>query len=652
MRAWVLTMALVACGPFNDTRWCESNPEDCASAPIEETGTEPTSPAGLCGGPPEAAAACEVMIEHCYECHGESGRAEGGFNYARDVLRMVQTGKVVPFDPPSSRVHSRMASQTMPPADVAKRPTDADLRTVRSWIEEGAPDWSAGDDCAARDFVSPSSEMELVVDDLLDLPNATDQRNTRYLSLTHLWNSCVSGDELETYRYGLSKLVNSLSYGSDPVLPRAIDEDRLVFAIDLRDLVWDERNGNGVDAWEHMVKRIPYGLSRLGSANARDLTRSRLPVLPADWVVFSAARPPLYDEVLRLPDTGDGFLLERFQVDRIDDILTSDVLRAGFEGSGVSDNNRMVERHDGFNGPGSYCWVSYDFDSDVGARNILSHPLHPSDPVGECPEAANHTFVHVGGELICSLPNGMQAYYLEEGDGTALDVGPIEIVQDFTGPEAPVVMNGVSCMFCHAQGIIEKADDVSKHWDNNRLDFPSLFPECVNDTVELSYRPDAVLQAMTADRERFLAAMEAVGVPREQVTEPVAVLSDAFSEDMTALRVAAELGLDHRDDEDGSPSRFRQCIEQLETNDPEVALELSPLLSDLTISREIFLRVASEVACGCDFIDRDDFQCRTPAVPEDACGPAGIACLDGQVCVTVDADPTDRTDDRGACVEP
>jgi len=597
-------------------------------------------------------AACEIMIEHCYECHGENGRAEGGFNYARDVARMVQTGKVVPFDPVASRVHARMASQTMPPADVGARPTDGDLRTVRAWIEEGAPDWSPDDDCASREFVTPGAEMEVVVDDLLALPNATAQRNTRYLSLTHLWNSCVGTDELETYRYGLSKLINSLSYGSDPVIPRVVDDDRLIFAIDLRDVVWDVRNPSGVDAWEHMVRRIPYALSRLGSANARDLTRSRLPVLPADWVVFAAARPPLYNEILRLPETGDAFLLDRFSVDRVDDIVTSDVLRAGFEGSGVSDNNRMVERHDGFNGPGSYCWVSYDFDSDVGVGNILSHPLHPSDPADSCPEAAGHSFQHAGGELICSLPNGLQAYYLEEADGRALDVGPIEIVQDFEGPEAPVVTNGVSCMFCHAQGIIEKADDVARHWDNNVASFPSLFPECVDDAVQLSYRPDDALAAMSADRERFLAAMEAVGVPREQVSEPIAILSDAFSEDMTALRVAAELGLDHRDDAAGSPSRFRQCIEQLETTNPAVALELSPLLSDVTVSREIFLRVASDVACGCDFIDRDEFQCRPPGVPEDGCGPAGIACLDGQTCITTDPDPSDRTDDRGACVEP
>jgi len=659
MRAWFLGIALVGCGPFNDTRWCESHPEECTDPVTETTDTATTTaPAGLCGGPAEARAACEVMIEHCYECHGQNGRAEGGFNYLRDVRRMVQTGKVVPFDPTTSRVQSRMDTDTMPPADVAKRPTASEVRRVREWIEDGAPDWNP-DNCADRDFVSPTSEMETVVDDLLARPNPTEQRNTRYLSLTHLYNACVSDDELETYRYGLSKLINSLSYGAEPVLPRPVDDEELLFAVDLRDLSWDERNASGVNAWEHMVKRIPYGLSRLGSTNARELTGSRLPVLPADWVVFAAARPPLYDEILKLPTSGaplsgDQFLRDRFQVDRLDNITTADVLRAGFEGSGVSDNNRMIERHAGVTGTGSYCWVSYDFATDVDVGNILSHPLHPNDPVGTCPEAGSHTFSHAGGEIICSLPNGLQAYYLEEADGAPLSVGPIEIVQDFEGPEAPVVMNGVSCMFCHAQGIIEKSDDVKAHWDANfgDPDFATLFPECVYDALELTYQPTEVISAMQRDRERFLAAMEAVGVPREQVTEPVAVLSDAFSEDMTALRVAAEFGLDHRNDSPETPSRFRQCLDQLEATNPRVALELSPLLSDVTVSREIFQRVAADFVCGCDLIDRDDFQCRPPGTPEDGCGEAGIACLDGQVCITDDPNPSDRIDDRGACVTP
>lgn len=669
MRSLLLTAALAGCGPYDDVRWCARHPEDCddvdpPTTSDTETSVPPTETVDGCGGPPEAQAACLVITEHCYECHGQAGRAEGGFNFSLDVPRMVATAKVVPGDPPASRIYSRSAGETMPPVSVAERPSDDDIDAIEAWILAGAPDWDPDDDCAARAFVAPQDEVAWALADLQSLDGPT-QLNTRYLTLAHLWNACVGDDELQTYRYGLSKLLNSLSYGP-ATLPRPIDPDQLVFAVDLRKIAWDQRNIHGVDAWEHVVKRLPFGLSRLGSGDLRDLTHSRFPIVPADWLVRQAARPPLYTEVLRLPDSGDAFLLDRFGIDRVADLGSAAVLRSGFESSGVSENNRMVERHEGPT-DGSYCWVSYDFSTDVDAGNVLSHPLHPLDPLGSCAEGASHQFLHAGGELICSLPNGLQAYYLETSSGFPIDVGPIDIVQDFTGPEAPLVRNGVSCMYCHAQGILEKSDGVSDHWALNVDDplFGPLFPSCVDDLVQARYRPAEALDAMAADRERFLTSLEAVGVPRDQLTEPVSILANAFDEDLTALRVAAEIGLDHRADATATPSAFRTCLSDLQGVDPLLALEWTPLLSNNTVSREVFLGVARDFLCACDAVQIDDFVCQPPSAiaaldggavggpkySDTSCGPAGIACLADQHCITFDDDRFDRVDDAGACVD-
>ena len=84
----------------------------------------------------------------------------------------------------------------------------------------------------------------------------------------------------------------------------------------------------------------------------------------------------------------------------------------GSNNSGVSNHNRVVERHT--SRYGAY-WKSYDFAGSVGTQNILTHPLN---------------FTHDGGEAIFNLPNGLQGYYLANASGFRLDDAPINIVSN------------------------------------------------------------------------------------------------------------------------------------------------------------------------------------------------------------------------------
>ena len=81
-------------------------------------------------------------------------------------------------------------------------------------------------------------------------------------------------------------------------------------------------------------------------------------------------------------------------VDATEDINDADVLRAGFNGSGISRNNRLIERHET---PFGAYWKSYDFGSSTGRKNLFASPLGPGP-------GAN-TFRHDGGEIIFTLPN-------------------------------------------------------------------------------------------------------------------------------------------------------------------------------------------------------------------------------------------------------
>src|SRR5262249_58591148 len=114
------------------------------------------------------------------------------------------------------------------------------------------------------------------------------------------------------------------------------------------------------------------------------------------------------------------------------------VARAGFNGSGVSRNNRMIERHE--SAYGAY-WKSYDFAGNAGRKNLFAHPLGPNSD--------DNSFQHDGGELIFNLPTRLPAYLLIDAKGNRIDKGPAEIVSDPKQGDRRVV-NGISCMSGHS----------------------------------------------------------------------------------------------------------------------------------------------------------------------------------------------------------
>src|SRR5208283_5700051 len=117
--------------------------------------------------------------------------------------------------------------------------------------------------------------------------------------------------------------------------------------------------------------------------------------------------------------TSDRTLERQLQVDVQQDIEQLSVARAGFNGSGVSKNNRLIERHDA--GHGAY-WKTYDFADNTDRQNLFEHPLGPPP--------ARSAFVQAGGELIFHLPNGLLGYMLVDRNGRAVERAPVDIVSD------------------------------------------------------------------------------------------------------------------------------------------------------------------------------------------------------------------------------
>src|SRR5262249_37712189 len=186
---------------------------------------------------------------------------------------------------------------------------------------------------------------------------------------------------------------------------------------------------------------------------------------------FSHASP-------RRPQTDRG--LERWvQVDVAVDLREDQAARAGFNDSGVSKNNRLIERHDAAHG--AY-WRSYDFSENLDRQNLFDHPLGPAP-------LSRNSFVHAGGEIIFNLPNGLPGYLLVDGNGRRVDQAPVEIVSDPKRPDRKVEA-GLSCMSCHVRGLIPKADQVRAHVLKN----PQAFAKDDVEAVKALYPPDARMQ--------------------------------------------------------------------------------------------------------------------------------------------------------------
>ena len=259
---------------------------------------------------------------------------------------------------------------------------------------------------------------------------------------------------LREYQKALSKLVNSLSWGSTIINPQPIDLHATIFYIDLRHYEWD-RN----DAWTTIEGAYPYHISfdapahlalknQLGRLQTQ--IKTDVPSVHIDWFIATASSPPLYNELLDLPLT-DRELEERLDVDVVGNLMNARgirVWRAGFNNSGVSTNNRAVERHT--SRYGAY-WKSYDFAGSVSTQNIFVHPFD---------------FTHDGGEIIFNLPNGLQGYHLVDSAGFSLPEAPISIVSNPAASD-PTVRNGISCIGCHTEGMKTFEDQVRAVIESN-----------------------------------------------------------------------------------------------------------------------------------------------------------------------------------------
>lgn len=551
-----------------------------------------------------------ILDSNCSKCHGERSAEKKATAKIPDIFNLadiIRRGHIVPGDPLKSPLYTTVLSNEMPDGAeyfIEDPVPEEDKERLKAWIT------SMGGKCVHdRPFISDGEILGFIFDDLAEV-STERAKSFRYFALTNLHNNaCIAENELQTYREAVAKMVNSLSWQRSITKPRPIDPTGSILRVNIKRLGWS------AEQWDSLAESSPYAKfydTIVSNAVSAALEVNR-PYVRADWFVAKVSKPPLYHEFAEIPETAKELEQRLLNGSTADDALLDnpyDVVRAGISqgNSGVSQQNRMLERH--FTSYGAY-WRSFDFAAvdqndpqTAKSRNFFNTPTGPTS-------IDQHGFAHDGGEMIFNLPNGMQAYMLVDSQGKRIDIGPISIVQDDTSFEltrSREIINGISCIACHAGGMRDSRIGSINAERDELLDHVSVagFPNSILDSVTELHRPSDMKLYWQQDTERYLAALERTGVPRNKATvsaEPVSILVGQFNNQNVDVRMAAaELGIRLKDFENILETRFE--------NSPELR-SIRNRLKSSGIPREQFIAEFGRLAEALNIASTSDATART-----------------------------------------
>lgn len=343
----------------------------------------------------------------------------------------------------------------------------------------------------------------------------------RYVSLSHRYNQGLCPEDLEGDRQALLKTLNSLSTEVSIVQPEAIDDDAVIYRIDLRDLGWDQPiTLDGVafsDKWEAIIATSPYAVELEGddADSAKLSAQTAVPVLLSDALVDATMVGDLYYELVGIG--ADAFaLFTQLGIDFAD----VDV-RAGTSSSRMSQQDTIVQRFEQGNVPGFY-WSRFDVADENGGQSVFA------DPLGFQGDVISSLF---------TLPNGFIAYALFDAAGARIAETGV-LVDRFQ--RDGLFRNSVSCSACHAAGVNAITDEVRSYVEDNRLDFDADTFGDVEETFVLQPELDAVI---AADNRTYAASLLRAGLDTGAGGDPVSRVYQRFDGQVTLAVAAGELGI-------------------------------------------------------------------------------------------------------------
>jgi hypothetical protein len=518
-----------------------ANPAPAQQQPPRPSNVDPDEPAYNGDDPFTTTLGKEVkqILEvNCGRCH--EGTKNGDMDYILQLDELVKNGKVVPGNKEDSQLFVRMQQQSMPPAfERVQRPTYGQIDQVGQFIDELPTDLFGTDDsCETLPFFEQDDQIAAMAQDIASI-DARDQPFTRYLTITYSSNAgdCEGvGKAIQRQRYAIFKGINSVSTESTIGIPEAIDANKTIYRIDIRDYNWDrgidlEDNGSVdfADGWEAIIANpltAAYAVEFTGD-QADDLVAdaaTQVPFMPVNAFIQATEFGDLYYALIGATANLFDFELNVLGIDTVAEIADDNLLRGGFSNSGVSKQERVLNRFDQETAGGYAYWISFDFDGGIGAVGLANESIY-QDPID---------FTFTGGEAIFNLPNGLQGYYVANAAGDRLAEAPVGIVID-PAQNNGVVTNGASCHSCHNAGMISFTDTVRQFVIENR----TLFDNDTFEAVMNQYPSQAEFQAaMDRDSALHVNSVERAGIPKG-TPDPVSRLYLDFQLGNVDLTIAA-----------------------------------------------------------------------------------------------------------------
>jgi hypothetical protein len=367
-----------------------------------------------------------------------------------------------------------------------------------------------------------SNYVEDALDQDLEGLSSADQKDARYLIISHKSDEGADLKVLKQFVAGIQKATNSLSFAREISLAQPVDQYKTIYRLSLRDLKLSAADWKLIE--DHELVNLESFTNK--GLLLKQLTGARKPWLHIDSFAFSANQPDVYYQLRKLPKT-ENELFAQLGVNFNQELQDLTALHVGFANSPIALNkNRLITRFDADDGE---LFITFDVDANQNSadRNLFQFPLLKS-------ASGKANFRFDASEFIFSLANGLHGYFLANAQGQRVNAAPLTVVADNISPFSPEIKAGISCYRCHSGGYIKAKDEVKAHVDENA----ALFDLADVDFVDELYRDPTA--DFNRDNAIYAAALSKMGIDISE-PDPVNLTADNLRRNMNAQAVAALL---------------------------------------------------------------------------------------------------------------
>jgi hypothetical protein len=410
-----------------------------------------------------------------------------------------------------------------------------DTALLQKWVSDGALNTCA--DVSTIANYSLSYVQDAIVQNAQQLPTNDDRSNIVYLVMADAANAGLSADVQKTWVQAINKALNGLNAtGRDLIKVDQVDPAGMIWRFDARSLGWNQADLAAI-AQADLLGIVDNTVK--GQVLAALTGRAQSWFYVDDFLDIAYRNSAVYYRLLRIPGTLAA-LQTQIGVNFADSLGRDDANFVGidFSPTGISENkNRLLVRVDQTQTKNAYYWQSFDVAN--AAKTLALTPLLPGTNATKG-VASVENLIADAGEIIFSLPNGMQAYALVNAKGVIINSADPAVVRD---PDSPVAVGSVinvanSCVRCHHAGIIAGRDFVLDYFSTH------AFP-VANDVliVKAVYHPAGSNAAMfNRDNSLHGAALQAIGLDAA-APDPMSVVTDRYLEPWTLTMLASKVHL-------------------------------------------------------------------------------------------------------------